>query len=131
MQMVIAVVNNDFDACRRLLNCGLDIYERVGPWARHYLAGVWHSTRCGAEIEVDEFPMMPTGIADIGAGTKAIDTKARPLGCTPFFDVGHNSEIMRPSYLHLALYFCSVEIVEILMLMNVSAALYGHFYLLH
>ena len=136
--MVIAIVNNDYNTCRRLLNSGLDLHERIGSWARQYLATVWHSPRCGAEIVIDEYKIN-NKIDQFGQSDNSNSNnntngdnddndngfdpppiKIRPLGCIPFFNVCHSVQAMRPSYLHLACLFCSVEVVEVLMLMNVS-----------
>ena len=71
-----AVIENDIKACRRHVDCGIDIDARMGPWGVQLMHESW-SAQCEKS--------------------------------GPFFDCCHPDEHLRPSAIHLAVFFASVE----------------------
>ena len=85
---VEAVINNDDAALRRLVGSGQDINIRVGPWGAAILADAWRSRGRAAKLQA------------------------------PFFLCTHDDEELRPTALHLALYFNAQDCLAFLRFMN-------------
>jgi hypothetical protein len=85
-----AVITNDGLRVYHCLTSGENVNTKIGPWAEAQLVQVWSSHDLANEIQI------------------------------PFFVVSHTDHSLRPSFLHLAIYFNAISVIEVLMEQSIN-----------
>lgn len=84
------MIANDALKVYHCLTCGENVNTKIGPWGEAQLREAWKSCSIVDEIQI------------------------------PFFLASHPDQSLRPSYLHVAIYFNAISVIELLVEQNVN-----------